>query len=267
MRKALAVFLLSLLLPLSANAVCDAGYQLNISTGLCEACPAGTYSDGTAITLDISIGGNDFTPRQPDGGTTWSTTFDYGTIYGISGCNPNSSTFLENSTGDYCWCKITSTTNTNWTYVYAYDYDETTCSSTCAHACGYFMYRYASVRLNVCSSATCQSCTNKPANSHYTSYSTPSVMYAVESNCPWECDTGYGRTENDTCDALCTAGITQLKTSTGLSYNLYANKNTSPAIHIKPDGSNTVCYVNLAFGISDNAVNVKYNGATYHSTN
>ncbi len=37
----------------------------------------------------------------------------------------------------------------------------------------------------------CAACYNGPVNSHYTSYSTPSVVYAVESNCPWECDDGY----------------------------------------------------------------------------
>lgn len=37
----------------------------------------------------------------------------------------------------------------------------------------------------------CALCTNGPANSHYTSYCTPSVMCAVEDNCPWECNDGY----------------------------------------------------------------------------
>lgn len=37
----------------------------------------------------------------------------------------------------------------------------------------------------------CALCTNGPVNSHYTSYCTPSVMYAVEDNCPWECNDGY----------------------------------------------------------------------------
>ncbi len=46
----------------------------------------------------------------------------------------------------------------------------------------------------------CAACYNGPPNSHYTSYSTPSVMYAVESNCPWECDDGYVRI-GDTCVA------------------------------------------------------------------
>jgi len=50
-----------------------------------------------------------------------------------------------------------------------------------------------------------------------------------------------------------------------LVFNLYANKQTSPAIHIMPDGTNTVCYTSLAPGAANNAVNVDYNGAVYHS--
>lgn len=115
--------------------------------------------------------------------------------------------------------------------------------------------------------SACTACTNKPANSHYTSYSTPSAMYAVESNCPWECDAGYGLTSSNTCEQLCTAGITELHTGTGLIFNIYTNKNTSPAIHIKPDGSDTVCYVNLSTGAGTNAVNIQYNGTVYHTTN
>ena len=84
-------------------------------------------------------------------------------------------------------------------------------------------------------------------------------------NCTWECVSGFGRTSNNTCEQLCTAGVTGLYTSTGLRFNLYANKQTSPAIHIMPDGTNTVCYANLAPGVANNAVNVDYNGAVYHS--
>ncbi len=47
---------------------------------------------------------------------------------------------------------------------------------------------------------SCLKCTNGPANSYYTSYSTPSIMGAVESNCPWECNDGYVR-DGNTCVA------------------------------------------------------------------
>ena len=106
---------------------------------------------------------------------------------------------------------------------------------------------------------TCSSCTNtKPANSHYSGS-------ATSNDCPWECDSGYALTSSNTCEQLCTAGVTGLHTSTGLVFNLYANKQTSPAIHIMPDGTNTVCYTSLAPGAANNAVNVEFNGAIYHS--
>ena len=85
--------------------------------------------------------------------------------------------------------------------------------------------------------------------------------------CAWNCDSGYGRTANDTCEQLCRAGITQLRTSNGLSYNLYANKTTTPSINIKPDNTNTVCYVNLAIGNATNTINVQYGNTVYHTTN
>ncbi len=44
----------------------------------------------------------------------------------------------------------------------------------------------------------CAPCTNGPENSYYTSYSTPSVQGAVESNCPWECNDGWVR-DGDAC--------------------------------------------------------------------
>ncbi len=46
----------------------------------------------------------------------------------------------------------------------------------------------------------CEPCTNGPEHSVYTSYSKPSFMYAVESNCPWKCEDGYVR-DGDTCVA------------------------------------------------------------------
>ncbi len=64
---------------------------------------------------------------------------------------------------------------------------------------------------------SCKACTNKPANSHYTSYSTPSTMYAVESNCPWTCDDGYYQSGSSCvlCEAgyKCTGGVRSQCTS------------------------------------------------------
>ena len=45
---------------------------------------------------------------------------------------------------------------------------------------------------------SCSACTNKPANSTYTGRGTPSTMYAVENNCPWQCNDGYYK-DGNTC--------------------------------------------------------------------
>ncbi len=70
------------------------------------------------------------------------------------------------------------------TYLY-YDWCRVGCYATRPRGTGYY-YR------------DCAPCYNGPANSHYTSYSTPSIKQAVESNCPWECNDGYVR-NGDTC--------------------------------------------------------------------
>ena len=57
--------------------------------------------------------------------------------------------------------------------------------------------------------------------------------------------------------------ITKLNTSGGLSFPLYADKSTSPSIHIKYN--NMVCYVDLESGSATGAINVKYNGVVYHA--
>ena len=64
---------------------------------------------------------------------------------------------------------------------------------------------------------------------------------------------------------LCTAGGTQLKTATGLSFNIWSKKYSSPAIHLK--FGNTICYVKLEQGEITNAIHLEYNGNVYHTIN
>ena len=59
---------------------------------------------------------------------------------------------------------------------------------------------------------SCSPCTNGPANSTYTSYSTPSAMYAVESNCPWQCNAGYYKS-GSSCPACTGVSATDLSQS------------------------------------------------------
>lgn len=104
-------------------------------------------------------------------------------------------------------------------------------------------------------------CTNtQPANSHYSGPGTPNG-----NDCPWACDSGYGQTANGECLALCTAGITELHVGDYV-FNLYATKQTSPALHVKYN--DTICYVSLATGTGTNAMHIKTSdGTIYHTVN
>ena len=62
---------------------------------------------------------------------------------------------------------------------------------------------------------------------------------------------------------LCGSGITQLTTSGGLSFPLYSTRGTTPSLCI--GYNDTTCYVDLEAGVATGAINVNYNGVTYHT--
>ncbi len=112
---------------------------------------------------------------------------------------------------------------------------------------------------------TVKPCTNAPADSYYTGAGThDDAGTATVTDCPWECNSGFGRTAENTCAALCDGGVTAIKTSTGLSVPLLAARNTSPAIYVK-GVSGAICYADLVSGTASGAINVQYNGAAYHT--
>lgn len=90
----------------------------------------------------------------------------------------------------------------------------------------------------------------------FESYFNNRVSCIPESACP----TGYAEF-NNTCYRLCSFA-TKLKTSTGLSYNLFGEQESSgnPSLHIQ--SGNTMCYVYLEPGSGD--LNISYSGNTYH---
>lgn len=61
----------------------------------------------------------------------------------------------------------------------------------------------------------------------------------------------------------CRAGVSSLRTSTGLSVPLYAEKETFPSLCVRYN--NTMCYVDLEPGQASGAINIKYNGVVYHT--
>ncbi len=63
----------------------------------------------------------------------------------------------------------------------------------------------------------------------------------------------------------CESGISAIKTSTELSFALYAEKYTQPAIAVKYN--DTVCWAKLEPGRASSSINIKYNDAIYHVIN
>ena len=90
---------------------------------------------------------------------------------------------------------------------------------------------------------------------------TPSTS---ERLCSTICNGGMMHTGTGNCAAPCSLDRSGLYTSTGLIFPLWDTRTTQPAIYIGLE--NGVCYVNLAPGVANNAVNVEYNGAIYHTT-
>ncbi len=79
--------------------------------------------------------------------------------------------------------------------------------------------------------------------------------------CMYECSEGYTRF-GDLCLQACTKGMTVVKVG-NVSIPLYDVKATVPALAI--DTGEGVCYGNMAEDSAANAVNVSYDGKTYHS--
>ena len=92
------------------------------------------------------------------------------------------------------------------------------------------------------------------------------------------CATNYGRIDDiELCKSWvanmpyictpqlpCTSSIaTTLRTSTGIIVPLYAEKATTPSLHIRFT-NNDLCYGNFIPGSANNAINVCFNNETYH---
>ena len=269
MHNTIIIFLLILLFPISANAaVCDAGYYLK--DGVCaecldnyycvgddtiEKCPDMTYTKQELVQL---IRDNGFSVESVDRAyvnTLWSA-------HGVNNTNIEKCLILvlmaHAIQGDY-YISFSYSLETNNYTKYHNRYWKTANP-------GYYLSDIVSwnniIWYNV------KPCTNPhPDSSHYSGPGTPDSADGtiVDANdCPWECDAGYGRTKNDTCEPLCDAGITKLNTSNGLSYNIYAERHTTPSINLLRN--NTVCYINLESGSATNAINIQHGNTVYHVT-
>ena len=76
------------------------------------------------------------------------------------------------------------------------------------------------------------------------------------------CDDGYGNF-GGACYAICSAGISKLNVSSGLTVSLYAKRITSPSLNIRYNDQ--VCYIPLVPGMGQNTIHVKLSdGTVYH---
>ena len=108
--------------------------------------------------------------------------------------------------------------------------------------------------------------TNNTCASGYHSFSAEDTCHWTNSSsyCLNVCGNGSFMTSNDTCAALCGAGITTLRTSTGLILPVWATKQMTPSLNIGL--GNDVCYVSLAPGnTNDSALMFDVNGTVYHT--
>lgn len=63
-------------------------------------------------------------------------------------------------------------------------------------------------------------------------------------------------------EVLCETGVSNLKTSTGLSFSLYAEKYTEPSLAVQYNGQ--ICWAKLEAGQASNSINVNYQDTIYH---
>lgn len=63
----------------------------------------------------------------------------------------------------------------------------------------------------------------------------------------------------------CGAGITQMHTSAGVSFPLYATRETSPSLGVEYNG--IVCYLDLEIGEKTGTINLNHSGVIYHVVN
>lgn len=105
-----------------------------------------------------------------------------------------------------------------------------------------------------------EKCSNAPQNAHFTGI-------GFNNDCPWECDVGFGLTAYNMCMPLCAKpGYKTLRAGADVSANIFAERNTRPAMVIQSDDT-TTCYIDLVPGRAGNTINVEFNGNIYHTVN
>lgn len=261
LRIVIAVIILGGIRPVFA-ATCGAGQYMDSATGKCARCQNGYYCpDDTDDAIKCPPDTTDYTAHLHAMGITdiisltqpevvsWSETTSIGGTSKITDCwadvwmvAERGKALIEKryntNTGDYWdgdfinhWYEASP----GW---YLYNYNM---------ASAYKWYRGI------------KRCTNTiPEHGYYSGPGEPDV-----GNCPIGCDSGYGLHDTQ-CLVLCTAGFRSLRAGNNISFNIYRDKPASPTLAI--GFNNNVCYVYLKSGAADSAINLKWDGQTYRTT-
>lgn len=83
--------------------------------------------------------------------------------------------------------------------------------------------------------------------------------------CTTLCNGGWLKTSAGFCSTACDAGFSALHVSNGLQFTAYGMKTTRPSLNIRGENGK-ICYINLSVGSGKNAINIRYNGTIYHTT-
>jgi len=252
------LFLLFLIVPCVAHAVCAPGYYLDNDE--CKVCSiSGYYCPGDDSMIRCPTDTTDWIAVYTNKGYTvynvtephlWSASNPFGNI---TDCHTRVYVTVTGGTFHIEPIFDGSPYNTNYQQLW-------TRANT-----GYYLSPYRSTSWDIWYDGV-KPCTNAPANAHYTGPGTPDApdgSVRDANDCPWECNDGYGR-HNDECVPLCSTAR-YIKTETGLSFNLYSAAYSTPRLALQHKG--IVCYGILAPGQAQNTINISYNGAIYHMEN
>lgn len=212
-------------------------------------CPYGTYSTGGAYKCTTC----DSAPCDPETGVA-ITLLAPGVVY--TNNNYNETTKLETeyrcslqsgekyetardiveSTNDAerlsCWCRLTAPYEGAWTLrIQNGIYD---CSFFCPYVCPKATYEEDAGDRSFGEFESLEDLTNYQKS-----------FFSLPRN-----------------EALCELGISKLYTSNGLSFPLYAEPYTEPAINISYDDG--ICYLKLESGTGQNTINLIFNNEPYH---
>ena len=276
----------------SCPAVCDDNTYSDAGASSCSSCPTDYKNSGTtaashagSASCIITVTGGYYIGTAGDNSSNWDQCADgtykashavaYGSTSSCSTCPDGyagSDGTRAANTSCYAACSAKTITGGSTTVVNAKEYYNGSAYPACTYNVncnaryGASGNKTSNPACTLCNrtqysaggTATCEDCSNAPEHAYY------SGGPFASSACEWLCKAGYVNRTGNQCAQMCTAGISYLKSSTGVSIPLYTSAQTTHSIVVQSQ-SGAMCYANLAEGEKAKAINVNLNGTTYHA--